>query len=254
MINFMNDNKDKLNIKLFAHNGDLIEWPRTKDWLLAQQGLLMLVIMWLVSLGNHDDNSWNGSRNVSSTSNWQYANKYISYDIQSKQKGFVDSFPKNTINNTAYEFQGGGLKWLALALAYVPEQDEIAWANEVVAKHPSHKVIITTHDYMVDGGGRSGSGQELWDKLVKTHKNIFMVLCGHIPTAAHRIDKGEQGNTVYQFLADYQNYTVREPNSYLRLLKIDVMNKTIDVKTYSPAFNKYLTDRNNQFTLTDIQI
>src|SRR5947208_9333130 len=62
------------------------------------------------------------------------------------------------------------------------------------------------------------------------------------------MDFGLNGNLVNQILAEYQNMT-NGGNGYLRIMKFHPTTDTIDVLTYSPYINAYITDSANQFTV-----
>ncbi len=251
MMNWINATRTELNTAAVIHVGDIIEWPRAKDWENARKGLLLLLALWVVAFGNHDDNRWNGNTDVAQGGDLRNANKYLPYAEEAAKPSFVASFPDRKVDNTAHQFIAGGRKWLVVSLNFVPSGEEMAWANQIIAAHPEYLVIVNTHDYMASSV-RSAAGEALWNAVVRKHPNMFMVLCGHIPTAARRSDKGDHGNTVHQILADYQHYSLREPNSYLRVMRLDPAAGTIRVRTYSPAFNKYMTDRANDFTITGV--
>ena len=82
--------------------------------------------------------------------------------------------------------------------------------SEIIENHPNHQVIITTHAYLyrdgttLDSGdvcppsisGGTNNGDAIWDKLIKKHENIVLVLSGHDPCDSIILaqDKGENGN------------------------------------------------------------
>lgn len=89
------------------------------------------------------------------------------------------------------------------------------------------------------------TGAMLWDKLVKKHKNIFATFSGHVlgTGTAKLVSYGEKGNKVYNILQNYQNQvnllTDGGKNGYLRIIDIDLEDKTMEVLTYSPYLNQY---------------
>ena len=46
------------------------------------------------------------------------------------------------------------MKFLIVSLECKPRDEVLNWANEVVAKHPEHRVITHTHAYMKANGRR----------------------------------------------------------------------------------------------------
>ena len=93
-------------------------------------------------------------------------------------------------------------------------------------------------------------GEELWQKLVKDRANMRFTLNGHVLNdgLGYLASDGTAKNTVHQILANYQ---MKEygGEAYLRLLEFLPDGQTVQVKTYSPALDKYKTDVDNQFTL-----
>ena len=133
----------------------------------------------------------------------------------------------------------------------------LAWANEVIAAHPRHRCIVLTHGYL-DAEGRlydashyhhqGNGGVGMWEKLVQRHKNVFLVLCGHVLGESRRTDAGEHGNPVHQLLADYQGMP-HGGDGYLRIMTFVPEEDTIHVRSYSPVLEKSLTEDANQFSL-----
>lgn len=80
------------------------------------------------------------------------------------------------------------------------------------------------------------------------HKNIQLVVSGHVHTEKHRTDKNIAGNTVYQMLADFQEDDYGG-NGWLRILTFSPKNDTIRVTTYSPFLQKFQEDAESQFEL-----
>jgi len=92
----------------------------------------------------------------------------------------------------------------------------IAWASDVLRAYPHRAAIVTTHSYLNGVSGVRGynravsthgnSGEEVWNKLVRCHPQIFLVLCGHhLQTVAyHQVSTNDAGGRVVEMLADYQ--------------------------------------------------
>jgi len=126
----------------------------------------------------------------------------------------------------------------------------IAWAIQVLAKHSSRAAIVSTHSYLhgLDGIGREKSAENVWNKLIRSHPQIFMVLCGHITDAVeyHQISVNDAGNKVLEMLADYQKRD-HGGDGWLRLIRIVPASHEIQVRTYSPVLDKWETDADSQF-------
>ena len=148
------------------------------------------------------------------------------------------------------------MKFLILSLEFKPRDEAIEWANKVIASHPKHQCIIVTHAYLMNSGQRykeigydveGNGGEDMWQKLVSQHENIFMVLCGHTAPNTRLTSKGVNGNEVHQLLADFQGE--KGGQGYLRIMTFFPKENRIDVSTYSPVLDHYRTEESNKFSL-----
>jgi hypothetical protein len=130
---------------------------------------------------------------------------------------YVSSFRGGA--NSAQVFNAAGYNFLHFALEMAADDPVLAWVESVMAQHPGKPTIITTHDYLDTHGQRRANplvdlkrvdpahhntAQELWDKLLSRHDQIFLVLCGHHHGQSQRVDLNTHGHQVFQVLADYQ--------------------------------------------------
>ena len=169
--------------------------------------------------------------------------------------------------DSAQTFTAGGYAFLHLALEMSPDDEVLAWAASVLAAHPGLPTILTTHDYLAASGERKpnpivdlaladpthNGAEALWQKLIRPHDQIFLVLCGHQHGQAVRVDPNASGHDVVQMLADYQdrgqsavdagvplvrNAPVPIGDGWLRLLAFDTARDvpTLAVRTYSPHY------------------
>lgn len=169
--------------------------------------------------------------------------------------------------NSAQMFSAAGYEFLHIALEMQPGDDVFAWVETVLAKHPDVPTIVTTHDYLDASGQRiprplidlsrvdpdfHNSPEQMWEKLIRQHDQIFMVLCGHNRGQFLRVDDNLQGNPVYQILADYQDRGqaaveagrkrhVGLGDGWLRLMRFDFSTETptITVKTFSSYYKQF---------------
>ncbi|HEY9182312.1 MAG TPA: serine/threonine protein phosphatase, partial [Gammaproteobacteria bacterium] len=121
--------------------------------------------------------------------------------------------------SSAQIFEAGGYRFLHLAFEMQAGDQVLEWAERVLDEHPGLPTIVSTHDYLNPRGERAPSSMDLarvdpgynndaetiWRKFVSRNDQIFMVLCGHQPGQALRVDRNESGHAVYQMLADYQD-------------------------------------------------
>ena len=169
--------------------------------------------------------------------------------------------------NSAQKFSAGGYEFLHIALEMQPGNDVLRWVELVLASHPGLPTIVTTHDYLNVAGERQpyplidlarvdpdfhNSAEQLWQKLISRHDQIFMVLCGHHHGQNYRVDDNVEGNPVYQVLADYQSRgqagldagrtrLTGLGDGWLRLMRFDFSTRpgTITVKTFSSHYNQF---------------
>jgi hypothetical protein len=154
----------------------------------------------------------------------------------------------NSANFSTFEAEGA--RFLMLSLPYAFDDREIVWAQEVVAAHPDHNVILSTHEHVtpetLDGpASRSTSsrwvsrGQELWERLIAPNRNIVLVLSGHFHGLGElRTENAGDipGHTVTELVADYQEYrthTGERATGFQRMLQIDLAGGAIAVDTFS---------------------
>lgn len=255
------DNSGPMNIRAVLHAGDITnnnspsEWTRAKTALSPLNGL----ITWLPCVGNHDIGYAGPAHSL-------IAEFFPESDL-SRSPGWGGKMPDE--NCYWAEFEEQGEKYLLLSLNFGPSDKMLAWADEIIQSHPDHKVIMVTHEYVAKDGSLStketkknasaygkhtdgssrNTGQEVWDKHVRKHKNYFMVVCGHYDGLAARNEmKGDHGNTVHQMMSNYQ-YSARGGNGYLRILKFLPSEGRCEVTTFSPFLGESMSDDQNQFSL-----
>jgi hypothetical protein len=262
-IEWIAQKRDSLKAPIVLHVGDLVNFDNFDHWELASVGMSILDranIPYAITLGNHDTGAvgqYSGSAapgNVNvNLRNTQKFNYFFPVNRFSLQKG---RFEENKSDNAFYTFEAGGLKWIVITLEFCARENAAQWMDETLDKFPGHNAIILTHYHLTSRGeiapNNAGYGDmkvaEIYEKYIKPHKNVLMVLSGHVCFSAWRDDKGTNGNVIYQILQDYQC----KDEGYIRLLDIDTRNKTITAKMYSPYANVTLDDQ-SKFTFTSVK-
>ncbi len=205
------------------------------------------------------------------------------YGVNSTYTGYASHIEDYFINssNSVHYFSAGNLDYMVVTLDFGAGDLAVAWANEVIAAHPNHNVIISTHAYMhrdgnllanntlcarkPDGtndglyntemGAVANNGDDLWNKLVKKHANIVMVLSGHVDTDDVVCTQltGENGNTVTNLLINPQTMDTRYKSSggvgAVAMFYFSDGGKTVEVRYYSTIQDAYIKSE-NQFTFT----
>lgn len=241
------------NIQFVTHLGDVVssgssltQWNRAD----ASMDVLDNVVKYSVLPGNHDyASTGNKSTDTANYVNLFGPTRFASYDWY----GGAD--PSG--NNSFQRFSAGGYDFLHLALEWRPtinspfrDPSPIAWAQSVIDANPNTPVILSTHEYIDDSPpGRGGTGDALWDDLVRRNDQIFLVLNGHNHGAGglndgeyHQVSTNDAGRPVYEVLQDYQDY----PNGgdgWLRLINFDIGVGQIQFETYSPVLDEFQTER-----------
>ena len=244
------DYKVPLNIRFVTHEGNIVnnDDQREIEWQRADEAMSLLdgVVPYGFLPGNRDMQP-DGTADF--YQEYFPATRYESYDW------WGGSFSANK-NNYQF-FSSGGENYLIIHLQFCPTDAALDWANEVLTKHPDYRVIITTHAYLYRGATRfegcdansdgDNNGLDIWTKLARPNTNVFMVLAGHVPGVSRRVDEVD-GRLIYQMLADYQAME-NGGDGYLRILTFLPEEDSIQVQTYSPTLDAYMTDPENEFSL-----
>lgn len=267
------ENQDRFSFAL--HVGDITQSNNEEEWEIAKEGFDLLEgkVAFSFSLGNHDMGSEPGK--FADTRNTSLANKYFSADEISY---VIASFPEGTVDNLASTFTINDEQWMVLSLEFGPRNKTLEWAAELVDNHSEHKVILVTHAYLFEdgtlhegedwwlpegygigedeGSDAPNNGGEIWEKLVSRHENIKMVFSGHILKSGvgTLVSTGDNGNKVYQMLANYQkgvDGSEKGGNGFLRIIKVS--EDSISVKTYSPWLGEYKKDEEHEFTFENVE-
>lgn len=172
--------------------------------------------------------------------------------------------------SSAQVFDAGGYRFLHLAFEMHAGDDVIAWARGVIADYAGLPTIISTHDFLNPRGERlpapamdlalvdpehNNSSEQIWTEFISQTDQIFMVLSGHRPGQALRIDANDFGHEVYQILADFQlrgqaGLDAGEPlgqgigDGWHREMTFHLGNEDprVDVRTYSTHYDVYASD------------
>ncbi len=266
------DHKDELNIKFVIHEGDVTNDNTHAQWRAASDAHAILDaagVPYSLLTGNHD---LGPSGNGSNRSTLMNERAYFHPDRFRSMPTYGGQWLVGHSENNYHTFSAGGRKWLALSLEFGPRDAVLAWANQVVADHPGHTVLMSTHAYThIDGTrqdyanrpnqggtphhygvdnqpGAVNDGEEMWQKFVSKHPNMLMVFSGHLGGFSGRqIAYGDHGNPVYEMLADYQGMDFGG-SGYLRILRFLKDGRTVEVSSYSPWLDLYL-EGNDRFDL-----
>jgi len=150
--------------------------------------------------------------------------------------------------------------------------ETLEWADGVLRQHADRRALVFTHAYLYSDStrydwaakgrkqpwnphayGTPGSvndGEEMWNKLLRRHANVFMAMNGHVCNdgLGFQVSRGDHGNRVNEMLVNYQVQDIGG-GAWMRLLEFLPDGKTIQARTYSPFYDQYETSADNQFTM-----
>lgn len=250
------DNAEKNKLKFVFGLGDITDANTNAEWALAKAVIQKLdgIVPYSLVRGNHDS-----------------AEKFKSFLPYSEFETMLSgSYDGSTLNT--YQFLTvNGIKYLIFTLDYGASDSVLNWAGGIIEKNKDCNVIITTHAYLFRDGttldegdvcppslsGGYNDGDDMWEKLIKKHENIVLVLSGHDPSDYIVLaqDKGENGNVVSQLLIDPQGTDVALGGCGLvAMLYFSEDGSKVDVRYYSTVTNKYyLIDNQFSFELNVIK-
>ena len=121
-------------------------------------------------------------------------------------------------SNSYVLFSAGGLDFVAVGVSYGATDEEVDWADSVFERFGDRNGILITHGYLSassepDGRNapRGADGGRLFDQVVRSNENVFLVLGGHfhgVGTNVETVRSADGTTRVVQMLADYQGYLV----------------------------------------------
>lgn len=262
-------NRERRAIRYVIHLGDIVHNNTPAEWRHARDAMALLdgVVPWAVVPGNHDYGP-NGDASTRET----LLNETFPYDVCAAQQTFGGAMEAGKLDNTFHLFEAGAREWIILCLEWAPRDETVAWANEVMERHAGRVGILVTHAYMNNNDrrydhadtvhpqqynphhyrtpGTKNDGEQLWQKLVRRH-NFALTLNGHVlgDGTGYLASRNDLGFTVHQMLANFQMRALGG-EAYLRLLEFDPDGTTVRVKSYSPLYDAFLSEPDQQFSFT----
>jgi hypothetical protein len=251
---WVSENREELNVLCVLHEGDVTNRNSEKEWTVVDEAMSTLdgVVPYCIALGNHDLGPDGHAQNRDCE---LFAKLFppAKFEKEPWYGGCLDG----DMRNAWYPFETGGMKFLVVCIDFFPPDEVLEWASEIVEEHGDSRVIVVTHAYLGGDGLRlkgntwecgGNDGERIWEKFVKKHENIFLVVCGHTWPNTYTKAVGDNGNTVHEVLADYQG----EPeggNGWLRLMKFVPDENRIVVETYSPVLGQFREDDKDKFEI-----
>lgn len=236
-------NKDAKNIKFVAGLGDITDKSEAFEWDAAIKAIRKMdgILPYSLIRGNHDEMLF-----------FRKAVEYESYVSQ------LEGMHNDTVFNTYQTVQIGTLQYLFLCLDHGPTDEALAWACDVVEKHPKHNVIVTTHGYINKEGelltpdtttippsetNGFNDAPAIWDQLVRKYENIVMVVCGHIGTAPEIVSyevTGDHGNKIQQVLVNPQRVDrYSQLTGMVALFHFSADGRQVQVENYATLLRQH---------------
>lgn len=250
-------NRDERRIDYVVGLGDITELSKASEYEFAKEQIYRLdgKIPFSLIMGNHDKYDFRNQAYMPEKMSDFLFNKTFYNQIYLNQ---LDGwFGEGDVSCSYNAYTMGETKWLLLNLDYGPTDEMLAWAEGIIETYADHQVIIVTHAYLYRDGSTLDSsecypasghnelfndGDEIYEKLIKKHANIRLVLCGHDPWD-HIVcsqTKGDNGNTITQLLINPQYmdkyYGATE---MLALLYFSPDGQSLTVRYYSAAKEMY---------------
>ena len=165
--------------------------------------------------------------------------KLLKYDAYLKQP-FLEKLPEGQVYEGGKMYyvllEEGGIELLILAVGWDSGKtdEERAWIETVFERFPDTPCILLTHGFLKTEGMIFPNSQYLETNIVAPHRTVRLVLCGHSRDSGlleKRYDDdgdGEAERTVTMLMLN------RQGRAYAyRILTIDPLARSIDVKTYA---------------------
>ncbi len=237
-------------VAFVTHLGDIIQdWDDTEQWAVADAAMSLLdgVVPYGLVVGNHDY----PAREPDKLDEALFSTYFPTQRFEG-EPWWGAGYPEGTNDNSFQIFSVGAMSFLIFHFKFEPGDDVLQWASGVIADHPEHRVIISTHSYLGPDGElwtlpSFDPAATIWAELVEPYDNVFMVLSGHIDGEAVRTDYVD-GRPVHQMLACYQSLRYGG-GSRLRLMDFYPDEDRIDVSTYLPLDDSWEDDEDSTFSL-----
>jgi hypothetical protein len=257
-------NRDKLNIQVVIHLGDIVNtWNNQDQWTKADNMMKILddnLVPYVMSVGNHD---FSHPYSTDLSRDYSYFEKYFPDSrIISNQTLRSEKITSNGANVYTY-LPVGGNEFLIVSMEYCPTRDVIDQVSKIIKQNVDKRVILATHAFLRTGGSWASPGgggvctmipgtddfstQAIWDLVVYPNPNVFLVVSGHSAGENKRVDDNIAGNPVQQIVIDYQ-YKSNGGDGMLKIVTFDPEKDKIYFQTYSPWFDSYRSGDRSEFT------
>lgn len=232
-----------MNVVFVSHVGDVtdngsLQW----QWDNARNALFRLdgQVPYGIAPGNHDAmKMW--------TTDYSLLNTNIPVSKYASQHWFGGTFQANHYENNFELFEADGMEFIIIHMAWNPSAEVRAWASSVLKQHPTRRAIISTHEYLPVSGGPTTVGLGIWNDVVKSNPNVFLVVCGHNHGENLVVTNNDAGHPVYQILTDYQGDNPQ--TGRMRYYTFKPADGQIVASTYATETNTYKWNFNFSYSM-----
>ena len=238
------DNVEEKKIQYVFGMGDITEKDTDAEWTLAKAAITKMdgVVPYSLLRGQGHDTV-------------EQLNAYFA-DHEGYTSQISGYYVSGSVANVWHEFTVGNTDYLVMCLDMGVPDDVVEWASEVIAAHPAHRIILTTHaylkadgSYLVKGDANCATsydssynnGDAIWEKLASKFPNICMVMCGHKGSKSVVVSEntGDYGNTVTQLLVNPQGMDGNNPTGMVAMLYFSEDGKDVTVEYYATVMDRY---------------
>ncbi|MCF3110644.1 metallophosphoesterase [Niabella sp. CC-SYL272] len=274
MIDWIVDEKQKLNIQMVLCTGDLVEQNNIvvpdsingdqssfAQWRFISGAFYKLnnKVPYILCTGNHDYGT------KSSENRYSQFNSYFPPQVNPlNEKLIAAMFPnaegEKTLENAAYTWNDpSGRPFLIFSLEFAPRIEVLKWADSLahVPEYRDHIGVVLTHSYLNSDGNRThmekyplknaNYGKVIWEQFVSRSPQVQFVFSGHIANSdahrdqvGYRVDRNADGRPVHQMLFNAQRegggWHGNGGDGWLRILEFIPQQRKVKVRTFSPYF------------------
>ena len=153
-------NKQARDLRYAMQIGDFSNWghvaPAQFEKLSTEVRPLEAAMPWAGAIGNHDTAAVCAGGSACPGANTSVTvrdtSTYNRYFPVSRFPNIGGTYEAGKVDNAYATYGAGGVNWLVLTLELWPRTGAVNWAENVVASHPGHNVIVVTHAYLESDG------------------------------------------------------------------------------------------------------
>lgn len=237
---FLKQERERLNLSYVVFTGDFVQqYNEPAQWDAAVSAMQNLSsIPCGVLAGNHDVG---GSENDFSA----YGERFGETVMRTWAGGayYGGSYKNNLAHYDLITL--GGRDFVFAYVSYAADEGAVDYLNEVFRQYPNRIGVLLAHNYFNTDFSYLDNGSLLFERVVKTNPNVYLVMCGHrynigsVPATFDDNGDGTAERTVYQLMCNYQAAGETGGEGYMQFLRFDFNAGVVRVQSYSPWTNDH---------------